>query len=262
MRRFAIALLSATAMSVVGANAADLSVMTPIYKAPPPVAPYNWTGFYVGGNVGYGWGATTGDLSSFDPAFNAAVAAGGTPGSLGTKASGALGGVQFGYNWQVGAMLLGAEADIQASGVDNTSTVNFAGGGGILPSTSTGQENLKWFGTVRLRGGVLVTPRVLLYATGGFAYGGVSNSATNVFTPAAAGNFSGSNSETRSGWTAGGGAEWAFADGWSVRGEYLYVDLGSTNVRMLDPVNFPGTFADYTFKHRYNIARVGLNYKF
>ncbi len=259
MRRLMFSLLSVAAMGIVSAQAADLPVKAePI--VPPPV--FSWTGFYVGGNFGYDWGSSTGDLGSFSPAFAAAVAAGGTPSGLGTQASGVLGGAQVGYNWQLGSVLLGAEADIQASGVDDTSTVNFAGGGGIVPSTSTGNEDLKWFGTVRLRGGFLVTPSVLLYATGGFAYGGVSNSATNVFTPSASGNFSGSTSETRGGWTVGGGAEWAFADGWSVRGEYLYVDLGSTNVRMTDPVNFPGLFADYTFKHRYNIARIAVNYKF
>jgi outer membrane immunogenic protein len=243
------------------ANAADMPVKAPVYKAPAAV-PYGWTGFYVGINGGYGWAPTTGTLATHTADFAPAIAAGGTPQSLQTKAAGAIGGLQAGYNWQFGRGLLGVEADIDVADISDTGTVSFAGGGGIFPSTSTGEESLKWLGTVRLRGGFLILPRALLYATGGFAYGRVKNSATNFFTPAFAGIFSGSTSATRTGWTVGGGIEWALTHQWSVRAEYLHVDLGDTTVRLLDPVSFPASSVDYNFKHRYDIVRAGVNYHF
>lgn len=252
MRWCAIAFLSAMTVGAVGAHAAD--------KTPGEV--YDWKGLYFGVNLGYGLSPSTGHLDSYSAGYAAAAAAGGTPSSLRTKAAGMLGGAQFGNNWQFGSVILGDEYDIQASGVDDTSTVSFAGGGGILPSTSTGEEKLRWFGTVRLRAGFLIIPRALLYATGGFAYGGVSDRATNVFAPTTAGNAAGSSSGIKIGWTVGGGVEWALTNSWALRGEYLYVDLGNTTVRINDPVNFPGVYAYYNFKHRYHIGRVGLSYKF
>jgi outer membrane immunogenic protein len=258
MKKILLAGIAVAAFCGVPAFAADMPVKAP-YKAPPPV--YSWTGWYIGGNVGYGWGTTTGDLEDFTALFAAAVAAGGTPRSLSTKSSGVIGGLQAGYNWQNGMFVWGAETDIQASGIDDHSTINFPGGG-VAPSTSTGEERLGWLGTARLRAGYVVAERTLLYATGGLAYGGVSNRVTNIYNPTTGGNFSGSASQTKTGWTAGGGVDWAWTDRLSLRVEYLYVDLGSTTVRILDPVNFPGTFADYRFQHKENIVRVGLNYKF
>lgn len=254
MRWFSMAFLVAMAVGAVSAHAADKTVL--------PGGAYDWRGFYVGGNLGYGWSPSTGDLNAYSPGYSTPAATGGLPSNLGTKASGALGGAQLGYNWQFGTLLLGAEAAIQVSGISKTSTVSYPGGGGINPSTSTGKETLDWLGTVRLRGGVLVTPRALIYATGGFAYGGVRDSATNVFSPSYTGNFSGSNSQTKLGWTVGAGVQWALTNRWSVQAEYRYVDLGSTTVHILDPVHFPNDYANYNFKHRYNIGIVGLDYKF
>ena len=114
---------------------------------------------------------------------------------------------------------------------------------------------------MRARLGFTPLNDLLLYGTGGLAYGGVRNSASLALTPLGDGNYAGATSETRVGWTAGVGGEYAFANSWSVKLEYLYVDLGTTGVQMTDPGR-PNTFIDYGFRHRDNIVRVGLNYHF
>jgi len=241
------------------ASAADMAV-----KAPPMVAPvalYNWTGWYVGVNGGWAWGNSTGNLVSSSADFGPAIAAGGTPTFLGAKHEGGFGGGQIGYNWQISNWLVGVEADIQGADIGKTSTIVFLGGGGIVPSVSTGRDHLDWFGTVRGRVGVAFNT-VLLYGTGGFAYGGVHTTVSNIFTPGTLGTFTGSSSDTRFGWVAGAGVEWGFAPNWSQKGEYLHIDLGSSNTTMFDPVNFPGSFATYRFHHELDTVRVGVNYRF
>lgn len=248
-----------------GAWAADMAVKAPIYKA-APVEVFSWTGWYAGINGGGTWGNSSGGLNSFTTTppgsdFTAAVAAGGTPGSLGAKHEGWFGGGQIGYNWQSSNWVYGLETDIQGADIGRTSTIIFPGGGGIDPSTSTGRDHIDWFGTFRGRIGV-TTNQVLFYGTGGLAYGGVRSSATNVFVPPTAGTFAGSVSDTRVGWAAGAGIEWAFAPNWSLKGEYLHIDLGSSNVTILDPVNFPTASATYRFRHEMDAVRLGVNYKF
>ena len=248
--------------SFASAMAADMPVKA--VKA-PPAPPCVWCGWYVGANGGWAWNDSTGGLTAFSTTggndFTPVVAAGGTPSFLGAKHEGGFGGGQFGYNWQVTNWLFGFEADIQGADIGKTSTVVFPGGGGFSPSVSTGRDHIDWFGTVRGRVGVTLN-NVLLYGTGGLAYGGVNSTATNVFTPATSGTFSGSSGDTRFGWAAGAGVEWLFAPNWSVKGEYLHVDLGSSNTTVLDPVNFPGAFATYHFHHEFESARVGVNYHF
>jgi outer membrane immunogenic protein len=249
------------------ALAADLPSRT--HAEPPaevPVAVYNWTGWYVGANGGYSFGNKSGNLSSFTTApptadFGPAVAAGGTPAFLGANHKGGSGGVQVGYSWQTGNWLFGLETDIQEASIGSTSTVVFPGGGGIVPSISTGRDHIDWFGTVRGRAGI-TTNNVLFYGTGGLAYGGYGSSATNIFTPGISGTFAGNSSGTNVGWVAGAGVEWGFAPGWSVKGEYLHIDLGKSNTTLFDPVNFPAASATYSFHHSLDTVRVGINYRF
>ncbi|MBI3702256.1 MAG: porin family protein [Rhizobiales bacterium] len=256
-----IASVAATILAfgfVTSATAADMPTKAPVA---PMVIPFSWAGLYAGVNLGGGWGTSTGDLDSFSASLAPAVAGGAVPASLGTKSSGVIGGAQIGYNWQSGSLVWGVETDIQGSGIRGTSTVNFAGGGGFVPTVSTGEEKITWFGTARLRGGFAIAPRGLIYATGGFAYGGVQNSASVVGNPTTSGNFTGSTSTTKGGWTVGAGTEWAVTNNWLVRAEYLYIDLGSTTVALTDP-QFPGSFINYRFRHRDNILRAALSYKF
>jgi outer membrane immunogenic protein len=125
----------------------------------------------------------------------------------------------------------------------------------------TANEKLDWFGTVRGRVGVTFD-RALLYATGGLAYGHATLSTALTRTTGCAGNNcqNGSTADTKFGWTVGGGLEWAFANNWSVKGEYLYYDLGSLSHTMVDPA-FPAVF-NASASLRGSVARAGLNYKF
>ena len=245
------------------ASAADMAV-----KARPLAvdSAYNWNGWYVGANAGGAWGNPTGNLNSFSTAppaidFTAAVTAGATPRSLGANHEGYFGGGQIGYNWQSRNWVFGIETDIQGADIGRASSITFGGGGGIVPSVSTGRDHLDWFGTLRGRVG-LAAQNLLFYGTGGLAYGGVQTSATNIFTPGTSGTFLGSTSGTQAGWVAGAGIEWGFAPKWTLKGEYLHIDLGSSTVNVLDPVNFPGAFAAYRFHHELDTLRVGINYRF
>jgi len=249
-------------------SAADLGrpEPAPIYtKAPLAPAPYSWTGFYVGANVGYGWGESTGDLDPNFPTSNNAVGAvngGFIQSHLGVKPAGFIGGGQLGYNWQDGSWVWGLEADLQGSGIKDSKTILFPGSALLVPSTTVASDKLDWFGTVRPRAGFLVTPGVLLYGTGGLAYGDVKASVQETGNPIAAGSFGGATNETRVGWTVGAGVEWKVTNNISVKAEYLHVDLGTTTVHTVDPVNFPTNFFDYKFKNVDEIARGGINYKF
>jgi outer membrane immunogenic protein len=127
------------------------------------------------------------------------------------------------------------------------------------------EPKLAWFGTVRGRLGVIVTPELLLYGTGGLAYGHVDASATffepNVGVPPIVAPAS--VSKTKVGWTAGAGAEWMFAHNWSAKLEYLYLDLGSDSaIGSLPPPVPPQFQVGYTWHNRENITRVGVNYHF
>jgi outer membrane immunogenic protein len=266
--RIKVAYLFAVAMSLgvpQVASAADLPVKAPSMLAPAPI--YNWTGFYVGGNIGYGWG--NGD-TSFTPLPSAAAFINLTPMTLSPNPKGVLGGLQLGYNWQAGTWLLGAEADIQASGVKGDAMVapipNFAPAGSTFAgSAATASENIKWFGTLRARAGILVNPMLLAYATGGLAYGNVAYAAnTNYISGLCPGcvQYPTSFSKTKAGWTVGAGLEWAFMPNWTAKIEYLYIDLGSESATVNPvPANPPFQVA-YNWKTTENIVRVGLNWKF
>jgi len=251
-----VTLALSAVLGIGAASAADLAV-----KAKPIVVDpsYNWTGFYLGGNVGYGWSGRTGDLvaTSGGLVIPGAVAAGTIPSFLGVRAEGGFGGAQAGYNWQSNHFVFGIEADIQGAATKQSLVINRAATGGFFATTHTVSSELDWFGTVRGRIGYDWN-QVLLYGTGGVAYGYTSDSATSQTVPPPPFGF-GSNSGTRVGWAAGAGVEWAFRPSWSVKGEYLRVDLGSSTTRVAFP---SGDFIDYRFRHAYDTVKVGINYKF
>lgn len=261
MRRSVFAAIAAVSTIAVAqtAFAADLAV-----KARPfAPAVYNWTGFYVGGHAGYSWMDSTDTVSPADAVTARGWLFPGEIGSPGINPAGFIGGGQIGYNWQVApTWVFGAEADI--SWTDLNKTVSVAGT--VDPSrVITGQEKLNWLGTVRGRLGYLPAERVMLYATGGLAYGDarLSTALSRTTGSRCAGNNcqSGSTSDTLVGWTVGGGLEWAFANNWSAKAEYLYFDLGSLSHAMTDP-NFPLTNFNASAPFKGSIARVGLNYQF
>jgi len=246
------------------AMAADLAAR-PYTKAPVMVDPgYNWTGFYVGGNIGYSWGRSN-DTSTFTNGAGTTLFT--TIGN--SNLDGVVGGGQIGYNWQTQNWVWGLEADIQGTGERGSRDITCPIGactppivgalfvpGPAVPATLT--QQIDWFGTVRARGGFLVTPRVLLYATGGLAYGGVNTSET-------IGGFGFSNTDTRVGYAVGAGVEGAIGGNWTARLEYLYLDLGRTSGSFATTIAALGggtLTGNYSSCVTDNVLRVGLNYKF
>ena len=188
--------------------------------------------------------------------------------------NGVLGGGQVGYNWQFSPWLVfGVETDIQASDVHDTvnssAAVQDAFGTHLQSATST--KSVDWYGTVRGRVGVApFMPNLLLYGTGGFAYGGVTHGVgfSDIFSGGASG-FAGSVAtaqydSTSTGWTAGGGIEWSPTGfpAWSVKVEYLYVDLGNTNISGVSVGGNPVYGATYSSPTRFHTVRAGLNWHF
>src|SRR6266852_7442664 len=229
MNRILVGITTVASLLSMNAFAADLSPRT-YTKAPMMVDPgFNWSGFYVGGNVGYSWGSSgnTEAISRLNTGlvrFNATSR---------NDVNGVIGGGQIGYNWQSSNWLFGLEADIQGSGEKGSSTIVCVGcGDGPSNITSNLTQKLDWFGTVRGRAGVLVTPAVLLYATGGLAYGevetGGSITGPTLLVPLATVAFP-STSSTRVGWTAGAGVEGRISGNWTAKLEYLYMDLGTVD---------------------------------
>ncbi|MEF3365862.1 outer membrane beta-barrel protein [Methylocystis sp. 9N] len=279
----ALALMAGTAV------AADL----PHYKAPlppPPPPPPLWTGFYVGLNAGYTWSNSSNISTVAFPVFNASGLGGAVPGSFASafaatslipaRSDGFIGGGQIGYNWQFyNSFVAGVEADIQgiAASSNRGATSGAFPVSGFAPITAVSfnqaSASLDYLGTVRGRLGWLFTPTLLAYGTGGLAYGGVQTN-TNIVqafaNQTAVPGFFGATSfsDTRVGWTAGGGLEWMFWPSWSAKVEYLYYDLGSVTQNFTLPsVNNAGTLFFFNAgqartRFNGNIVRAGLNYHF
>ncbi len=254
------------------AHAAD---KVPVYKAPPRAMPaaYNWTGFYLGANAGVIWSNTTADPVSFTTNgvdFLGRQAVGQFP-SFNVGSAAFTGGGQFGFNWQFApAGVAGVETDLSYSGLNKTDTrifaaTHFIGDGPIDANTEEASQKLGWLGTVRARLGITaIDNRLLAFATGGFAFGQVNDRVTTIGVPNGAGSIAVSDvtNATPTGWTVGGGAEYAFLGNWSAKLEYLYYDLGSRTLT-LDYAAVPGdagNTASYRFHDKGNIVRFGLNY--
>jgi outer membrane immunogenic protein len=270
---------------------ADLPVKAPV--VPPPI--FSWTGFYVGGNVGYSWGRASTDLNELvnttATIFNAngiqiatATATTNSFGSDRARLDGALGGVQAGYNWQINKWVLGVEGDIQWTGQRGGVTIcPVPAGTAPVPCPGTAgtqfgsaDYRLPWFGTLRGRAGVTFD-RVLLYATGGLAVGEIKGSYVDgtfggtTLNPTALGSFN----TTRAGWVVGAGAEAAIGRNWSIKAEYLHMDFGNVD-QGISAAGVPlsivfGAFTTTisqnltsSFRTRVtdDVFRVGVNYRF
>lgn len=252
---------------------------SPVYvKAEPTMQLPRWTGAYAGLNIGYGQSAQAVGFTAIEPTFfGLALGDGRIPGRLDAKARGFIGGIQAGYNYQAGPQsVVGFEADISYSDVRGTNVFIPPPPGGFTPLITTKQtQSLDWFGTFRGRAGILATPSLLAYVTGGLAFGrGVATTNTTVSRggPIGADPFCGPNgniwcsdgtgSKTLTGWTVGGGLEQMIGSNWSVKAEYLYYDLGHQSYTVLSqsPAGLVAMQADASF--RGHIGRFGLNYKF
>ncbi len=250
----------ALALSAGSAFAADLPSLKapPAYIPPPPL----WTGFYFGANVGGIFDAGAGASVSASPLFNDTTGAAlGAPSYFGTASAasiasnaslsnaGVIGGGQAGYNWQFNnSFLAGLEADIQGTTLSSNASASGAATevstGSLVSTTSNLTKSLSYLGTVRGRLGFLVTPTLLVFGSGGLAYGGM-NFTAGLFQTSSNPNFpysavSAEYNDARIGWTAGGGLEWMFHPNWSAKVEYLYYDLGTASAANVLSAAVPG----------------------
>ncbi|WP_234678884.1 outer membrane protein [Bradyrhizobium monzae] len=262
--------LLAAAMVVLGTASVQAADLAAQYTKAPVMAPgYNWTGFYVGANIGGQWGSADPTTSTvFAPTgyFAASsVPAIAAVGAQNVNSSSVTGGFTAGYNWQVNQAVFGLEGDINYFGFKGSAT-----GSALYPCcapfafTVSSQVSADWLATIRGRIGFLATPHWLLYATGGVAIADVKGNFNLTDTFSA--TESGAIHDTRVGWTAGVGGEYAVGNGWSLKAEYLYVDLGrstatSTNL-VLGATSYPSNVYTHSVDLKSNIVRVGVNYKF
>jgi outer membrane immunogenic protein len=197
----------AAAGCTMSAQAADLGYAPRApYTVYQPLNAWSWAGPYIGGNLGYAWGSV--DNAAPQPA-------------------GFSGGVQAGYNWQLGSpIVIGIEGDLQATGANDT----------FAPYKFSNP----WFGTIRGRVGYAIN-NILLYGTAGLAFGELEGD-----------TFGLSESHTNAGWTAGVGAEFGLSQNWSAKIEYLYVDLSDNRF------SITGVSNGYDF----GTIRAGVNYHF
>lgn len=248
----------AMALAASPALAADLSY--PV-KAPPVMAVmpvFSWTGFYLGANVGYGWG----DTSGYEPYFSNDYVYTGLITSGSGSPDGWFGGFQAGYNYQFyNNVVLGAEADVQFA--DMKDSYSFGYTVTDLLSTDPNDDDfgvygkyttkIDAFGTIRARLGYSMD-RFLPYITGGLAWANVKVSGTTLVDGTDLVGWSGSYSDTYWGWALGAGVEYAITDNWTMKAEYIYADLGSTS--------FSGLFDNNDLDFSMQTLKVGVNYKF
>jgi len=253
------AVLSVAVPSVV--LAAYLSYL----KGPAPSA-FDWTGLYVGGHIGGGWA----DNQFSD--FSGGPAGFGGPGNATlvtqtTHSSGFLGGVQGGYNYQVGRLVLGADFDFSWTSTDGTNTSSYADFiGDPLNKSQVITADTNWTGTATTRLGV-ARNNWLFYSKLGSAWVNTDYTQHNTHVTNGFDIFDGTGSKTLIGWTVGTGIEWAFLNNWTAKLEYDYIDLGSNAITISgtrDPGKFYASPLSFTTTNLQSISEVkfGLNYKF
>jgi outer membrane immunogenic protein len=213
---------------------------------------YNWTGFYAGLNVG---AAINNSKYTGTPSSGLAPLSPFISDSAGLNSTGVTGGAQLGYNFQSGCFVYGLETDFNGNSTSESTTVTNPL---LVPLTHAITQNFDFFGTLRGRLGYTPVDRLLVYATGGLAYGNVSSSSTVTVIGLP---LYGSASDFQAGWTVGGGAEYALTKCLTVRLEYLYVDLGSMNYTCTTPLTSVLSYSTQldTTEH---VIRMGVNYKF
>ncbi|WP_026608015.1 outer membrane protein [Methylocapsa acidiphila] len=235
IRRLLLATVSA-AMTASSALAADLPS-----PAPPPgyVPPqFTWTGVYVGGQIGWGQGNNNGSIG-YGPHYA----------SYGYESHGVIGGAHIGYNLQIKQFVVGLEGSVDGLNLNRSLSTNV----GLLPVYYSQSSRVQ--GSIRGRLGVVGSERWLLYATGGAAFASINASLASPFS------YDGK-SNTRVGWTLGGGLEYARTSNWSARVEYRYSDFSGQTFHptVLSAAAAPGAFVNRRFTE--NQIQAGFSYKF
>jgi outer membrane immunogenic protein len=239
-RVVAYALLATASVLSLTQSASSADLTAAITKAPVPAA-FNWTGVYVGGHVGYGWGDKNWiDRTGYFPAVDQSI-------------DGILGGGQLGYNYQTGPIVLGIQGDMSWADIDGSSTSH----------GRTFKAEVDWLATFTGRIGY-AWDRWLFYVKGGGAW--VHDEFSVVEFPGQR------TSQTRSGWTVGGGVEVALTGNWSALVEYGYLDFGDDSATFSETIVIPGGYCkppkEKTFTRAFDIdqqmhtIKVGLNYRF
>ncbi len=264
--------------------ASNASYGAPRTAHPAADTPYNWTGFYAGVSGGYGWNKGSNSLTGTDPFGIYAIFTGlppstVLPGTLDSGSKGVLGGVSAGYNYQIGQSLIGVEADFSKANIRGLSSFVSPDFGLANPIVTTQQDKkLEWLSTLRGRVGYLPTPALLVFATGGLAFGkGIASTVTTAAPSSSGGSTNciagdplasflcsaGSSEKTMTGWTLGAGIEAMIAHDWSLKAEYLYYNLGTIYYTSNLTTFFIGAPAiQTTARFNGNIGRVGVNYHF
>lgn len=221
---------------------AALLFSTAAYSADILEAPqdFSWVGLYAGVNGGYAWAKNKSSMQwimegyDFDPEYDT------------RKLNGFTGGVQLGYNWQINNAILGVETDLQYTHLKTKFNDGFY--------DAEYENKLNWLGTTRARIGFTPADNLMIYATGGLAYGQIKANVSDYF------GFDSSLSKTKFGYAVGAGTEVALSKNWTFKTEYLYANLGKETHRIygFDDLNYD------TLSHKFDahIVRVGLNYKF
>jgi len=272
MHRLQCALLATVA--VIGfasiASAADMPTKAPVYKAAPAIIAPSWAGWYIGVNAGWvgsGRNISNTGTDNGGGGLGALLAAGAIPASVSLNNNGFIGGAQIGYNWQVANWVYGLEADFDGASAKSSTTAVFPGSLAFIPLSTTYNRQLDWLATFRGRIGITATPAFLLYATGGLAVGNTKIGNSFICAgcaPPASTEPSTANqtSNTSAGWTVGAGLEWMFAPQWSLKAEYLYVDLGSHSSTITYTYGGSTSTLTSTVRDTENIVRGGINYHF
>jgi outer membrane receptor protein involved in Fe transport/opacity protein-like surface antigen len=236
---------------------------TPLFFKAPVATAWTWAGYYLGANIGYGWGNSGTDaLFSNDTGTNLFAT------SSSSGLSGVIGGAQTGYNWQIGNWLAGIEADLQLSG--QAAKPPFVCPGTACnpfgPVVASFDQSLKmeWFATLRGRFGATVTRDTLLYVTGGVAVAGFLPAGTlssfDATGAVAANEFD--TLKNKVGWVVGAGAEAHVGGPWTAKVEYLHLDFGTVQQTAINDLSTPVVNVDFNYRITDNIVRLGLNYKF
>jgi outer membrane immunogenic protein len=237
-------LLSTVSLGILGLMGPAFGADLPMYTKAPVAPAYDWSGFYVGvfGGGGYGNHNVNDGLGPATTFANY---------TANYHSQGGLAGGEAGYNWQSGSIVAGIEADGFWSGISGNDSADVASG--LFPITSVDKDNLRWGGTLRARGGIAVD-RLLLFFTGGWAFGDIDH--TNTDPVFGVDKFT----VHANGLTAGGGIAYAITNNLIGKFEYRYYNFNGYN-RPGSPLTANGQLP-YTTESTYSVVTLGLDYKF
>jgi OOP family OmpA-OmpF porin len=252
-------LISSAGAALLAASMGTAGAQSPMPPPPPPMAPPMvmgdiWQGLYAGVNGGGLFGNSTATLTT----------GGGNTFTTNNhlNGGGALGGGQIGYNFRLNpSWLLGLETDFDGAGLSNNGGTGTRTLGGLTSTYQVGRTQ-EWLGTVRGRIMWNSSPQWIHYVGGGFAYAQIDSSFANQFSGTSTAAFRGSKNGVETGWTVGSGTEYAVSPQFSIKAEYLYVDLGSLGYNARNQTVGSFLTNHISVDNNEHIFRVGLNYHF